>query len=64
KGCVLTTLDYRPVVQNYGIKCFIKSARELKVSPANLFLSVDKFPDFSLYAPNIPKRIFDHRGFH
>ncbi len=39
KGCVLTTLDYRPVVQNYGIKCFIKSARELKASPANLFLS-------------------------
>jgi len=36
----------------------------LKVSPANLFLSVDRFPDFSYVLPNIPKRIFGHRGFY
>ena len=27
-------LDDRPVVQNYGVRCFINGARELKVSPA------------------------------
>ena len=31
KGCVLTELDYRPVVQNYGVRCFINGARELNV---------------------------------
>jgi hypothetical protein len=25
KGCVLTMLDDRPIVQNYGVKCFIKN---------------------------------------
>ena len=37
KGCVLTELDYRPVVQNYGVRCFIKGVRELKVSPVIFF---------------------------